>query len=125
MVRPTKAFEPELYEHVLDGNSFPTYSGTFSMTLSAYDPFGYLTKTVCESEEELFEMASYCGILFSDQMPDSPTPDSMRFLVYNCGTELCGLNFYFRGTAPSGMTLRNLTNGTKCKLTALPAEPAI
>lgn len=41
MVRPTKAFEPELYEHVFDGDVSPTYSGTFSMTLSAYDPYGY------------------------------------------------------------------------------------
>lgn len=125
MVRPTKPFEPDVYEHILDGNSYTTYSGKFSMTVSAYDPFGYLTKTTYQSGEDAAGIQAYCGILRSDQMPPSPTPSSTSFLVYNCGTEPCGLSLYQRGQADNGITFNNLTNGSFCKIISLPEPPAI
>ena len=102
MVRPSKPFEPELYEHVLEGNGYPTYSGTFSMTFTAPDPFGYLTDISHASEEDVAAMRSYCGVLREDQMPKEPDGSTETFLVYNCGTEPCGLNIALCGRAPNG-----------------------
>lgn len=45
--------------------------------------------------------------------------------MYNCGTEPCGLNLTLRGSAPNGVTFRNLSNGTKCKLKTVPQAPAV
>lgn len=123
-VRPSKSFEPELYEHVLDGNAYPTYSGKFSIAFDAYDPFGYLTKTELSTGETNNHMESFCGILPKDELPPAPVASDREFLMYNCGTEPCGMNLVLRGTAPNGAVLKNLTNGTSCKLIALPEDPS-
>lgn len=115
-VRPSKQIEPEIYEHLLEGNEDRTYSGTFTATFSAYEPFGFLTKTECLSQEDPEKYSTYCGMISSNDMPAAPTGSSRRFLVYNCGTEPCGITLLLKGNAPNGFTITNETNGSSCKV---------
>lgn len=71
-VRPSKQIEPEIYEHLLEGNKEKTYSGTFTATFSAYEPFGFLTKTEYDVGEDPNQYTVYSGMLRSDEMPSPP-----------------------------------------------------
>ena len=122
-VRPSKQIAPEIYEHLLEGNTEKTYSGTFTATFSAYEPFGFLTKKSYSVDEDANHYSSFCGMLRDDEMPSTPNAASRSFLVYNCGTEPCGVRFSFNGTAPNGFTIINETNRSVCKILGLPQSP--
>lgn len=124
-VRPSKQIEPEIYEHLLEGNEDRTYSGTFTATFSAYEPFGFLTKKSYEADENPNLYTSYSGMIRSDEMPTSPLNTDKRILLYNCGTEPCGAYISLRGSAPNGFTITNDTNGTSCKILGMPESPLL
>lgn len=96
------------------------YSGTFTITFSAYQPYGLLNKKSYDDLES-DGAEQYCGILPDDMMPAVPTTSSTNFLMYNCGTQRCATVFRVSGTANAGLTITNNTNGTSCVLTSLPS----
>lgn len=96
------------------------YSGTFTITFSAYFPYGYLN---CKDYTGIDEdgIGQYCGIIKHSMMPTAPVTSSRAFQLYNCGTQTCGTIFRIGGTASTGLTITNTTNGTSCTLTSLPS----
>lgn len=90
------------------------------MTLSAYRPYGYLDKKYYTGLDD-GGLGQYCGILRQSMMPAAPTTSSRSFLLYNCGTQTCNTIFRLSGTANSGLTITNNTNGTSCALTSFPS----
>lgn len=118
-VWPSKVVSGRSYTHTAPNGGGRIYSATFTVTFTAYEPFGvldkkYLTGTDTEN------MGAYCGVLPQAQMPAVPTTASRQFLVYNCGTEVADTMITLAGTAPNGMTITNRTNGNVCTLVSLP-----
>lgn len=98
----------------------PVFSGTFTIEFAAYDPYGYLAYKAYHDYD--YDGARvYCGMIEENEMPAAPTTDSRSFLLYNCGTQACDTVLTIGGSA-QGITIRNLTNGTKCVLNSLPAN---
>lgn len=124
-VRPSKQLEPEIYEHLLEGNKDRTYSGTFTATFTAYEPFGFMKKKAYNVGDDADHYMTYCGMLRTDEMPPEATASSRKILLYNCGTEPCGLYFSLRGKAPNGFTITNETNGSVCKVLGMPTSPLL
>lgn len=117
-VRPTNVVSGEIY------NDTGKYSGTFTVTFSAHDPFGYLTrKSNAGTESDNAE--DYCGLISTSNMPDSPTTSSTSFNVYNPGTEACGLSIQVAGTAGKPFRFFNKANGTQCAISSLPSNGLI
>jgi len=118
-VRPDGVVPGKLYNDMND-----TYSGTFSVTFIATDPFGYLTrKSNSGSENDGAE--DYCGIIATSMMPDAPTTSSRQFDVYNPGTQNCGLKICVAGTSSNPIRFINERNGTKCVISTLPSNGLI
>lgn len=117
-VRPTRVVPGKRYrtDTLMDA---PKYSGTFTVTFSAYEPFGML-KEKYYTDYDLDGASQCCGILEKDDMPPAPTTSGTGFLMYNCGTEECAMLLEIGGTAASGVTITNLTNGTFCAFSSLP-----
>ena len=117
-VRPTKRVDGQ--EYIDCGR----YSGTFTLELTAYDPFGYLTrKSNSASDDDGAEQ--YCGIIDSSMMPAAPGTSTRNFMVYNPGTENCGMMIKLAGTASKPIRFFNNTNGTMCVISALPTGGVI
>lgn len=121
MVRPSGLTNLEPYGVRHGWMNQVTYSGTFTAVMTAYDPLGVMDITSVE-DEALGTDYSYCGILPASMMPPEPTVSDTSFLVYNCGTHRCEPVIELKGSAPSGMTIRNISNGTSCALVGLPEE---
>lgn len=118
-VRPTKTVTGKLYISRHDGVSTDTYSGTFTVTFTAYEPFGYQKYKYYTGLDE--DGASrYCGMLEENEMPPQPETTDTEFLLYNCGTEPCHTKITIAGEADDGLMIHNKTNGTWCKITSLP-----
>lgn len=119
-VRPTKVASGKRYAVYNSETGAETYSGTFTVTFSAYAPYGRLHyKDYTDFDAE--GAGQYCGMVEHDEMPASPTVSSRDFLLYNCGTQPCDTLFLMGGTASSGLTITNNTNGTSCTLTSFPS----
>ena len=117
-VSPSKIVPGQLY---LD---LGKYSGTFTVTFEAYDPFGYLTrKSNAGTENDGAE--DYCWISPTSQMPPAPTTSSRSFTVYNPGTEDCGLTLKLAGSASNPIEFLNTTNKTRCIIRAFPTNGLI
>ena len=97
------------------------YSGTFTITFKAYDPFGYLTRKSNQGDED-DNANDYCDLISSDDMPPNPTTTSRTFSVYNPGREACGLSMILRGQTDNPIEFLNNTNGTRCIIRELPAN---
>lgn len=121
-VRPTKKLNGKIYTQRYDDIPGDRFSGTFTLTFTAYDPFGYM-KYNSYDVYDTDGAARYCGIVSKSAMPAAPDPNKNNFLVYNCGTERCGCLIRIAGTAPNGLTLTNNANMNRCKLIALPPTP--
>lgn len=117
-VRPTKVVTGKEYSGTNACHENRLYSGTFTVTFTAYKPYGKMFLTSYDDDD--MGASDYCGILQQDLMPDSPTTASRQFLLYNPGTEPCDLIIEIAGTAASGLNIRNDTNNTECKLLGLP-----
>ena len=117
-VRPTKIVPGNLY------NDSGRYSGTFTVTLTAYEPFGYLTR---KSNEEWNQdnANDYCDLIPTSEMPAEPTTASRTFDVYNPGREECGLSIKLSGTVSNPIEFLNSTNKTRCIIQSLPANDLI
>lgn len=120
-VHPTKKLTGKIYQHQTPGYGITQYSGTFTITFTAYDPFGYQTEK-CYEDYDMSGIHQYCGILEKNEMPKEPLPTDRSIMVYNCGTERCGAVIRIGGTAPNGQTITNMTNNNVCKLLTLPPE---
>lgn len=118
-VRPTKIVQGNIYN---DNNDL--YSGTFTVTFSAYDPFGYLTrKSNGQSDDD--NANDYCDLIATGSMPAAPTTSSRSFQVYNPGREVCGLSIKLSGSTSNHIEFLNTTNSTCCVLQDLPSNNLI
>ena len=121
-VRPKKTLAGKIYTTRYDNMSQDQYSGTFTIDFAVYEPYGYLSYK-SYSGVDLDGAAQYCGILETNEMPSSPLTSSRNFLLYNPGTQTCHTVLTIGGTVGTGgQTITNATNGTKCKLSSLPAS---
>ena len=119
-VRPTKVVTGKEYAGTNACHADRLYSGTFTVTFTAYRPYGKMMLTAYDDDD--MGAKDYCGIMHEDDMPDSPTASSRNFLLYNPGTEPCDLIIEIAGTATNGLNIRNDTNNTECKLLGLPSS---
>lgn len=95
------------------------YSGTFTATFSAYEPYGTLLYQTLTDDAEMEGAAAITGLIYADEMPAAPTTDSRSFLMYNPGTQPCNTTIRIGGSG-TNITIANHTNGTACKLLGLP-----
>lgn len=118
-VRPANVVPGKIYP---DGDG--TYSGVFTITFEAADPFGYLTRKFNDGTEN-DNATDYCGILDEDDMPDAPTVSDRSFDVYNPGTEACGLIIATEGSCDNPIRFFNNTNNTQCIVSSFPASGVV
>ena len=85
IVAPDSVVKGNIYN---DNNG--TYSGTFSVSFVAEDPFGYLMRKSNNGTED-DNAEDYCNLIDASKMPAAPTTLSRVFDVYNPGTESCGM----------------------------------
>lgn len=118
-VRPKKTVLGKIYTGQY-GDSQELYSGTFTVEFSCYEPYGYLKyKTYDTYDKDGAGM--YCGMLEQSEMPAAPAVTDRSFLIYNPGTEVCDTLIRIGGTTGAGgLTIKNITNETQCKLSSLP-----
>lgn len=119
-VRPTKIVSGKIYAVYNPVSGEEVYSGTMTITLTAYDPYGYLRYDAYEQFDD-DGATQYCGMLAQSMMPPSPTVSSRSFLMYNPGTQRCNTVFQIGGTAANGLTITNETNGSTCEILSLPS----
>lgn len=118
-VRPTKQDTGKVYVTRGATDQENLYSGTFTITFTAFEPFGYMTYKSFNTYDD--DNASiFCGILDTSEMPATPTTSSRDFQIYNCGTEEADTTITIGGTAASGLTITNGTNNTVCSQVSLP-----
>ena len=123
-VRPTKMITGVLYNDNECGTMNLVYSGTFDVTLTAYEPFGYLTRKSNDGSEN-DGAENYCGIIRTSNMPQLPTTSSTSFSVYNPGTESCGLTIRISGTSTAPFRFYNIRNNTTCEFNSVPTGSLI
>ena len=100
-------------------NDLGKYSGTFTITFEAYDPFGYLTRKYNVGTEN-DNASDYCGLINYNEMPTAPGINSRGFSVYNPGTETCGMTIRISGNASHPIIFINNTNSTRCIISQMP-----
>lgn len=116
-VRPAKVTPGAIY------NDLGKYSGTFTITFLAEDPFGYLTRKANNGEDDGGE--DYSNLIDQSQMPAAPTTSDVTFQVYNPGTEECGMSMKLVGTCDHPIEFLNETNRTRCIIRELPSNNLI
>lgn len=116
-VRPGKIPVGNWY---LDTND--SHSGTVTITFTAYEPFGYLTRKSNASGADDDGASDYCNMISYSEMPSDPTISSTSFNVYNPGTEECGLTIEISGSASNPIRLFNDANKSQCVLSSLPTR---
>ena len=123
---------PFVYWNVKVGKSVPgqeyfaedKYSGTFEITFTAHDPFGYLMRKY-NTGSESDNAGDYCGLISQSEMPAAPTTSGTSFNVYNPGTEPCGLDIRISGSTSNPIMFQNETNSTRCIIRDLPTNNVI
>ena len=118
-VRPSKIVEGEIYT-VLTRNG-EIHSGTFTVTFSAYEPYGFMMYKQIDDGVDLKGAAIYSGILPAAQMPELISETNTDGLIYNCGTQPCNTVIQIGGTG-TDVVITNATNGTFCSLLSLPSS---
>ena len=118
-VRPSKVVPGKIY---LDTNE--TYSGTFTVSFIAEEPFGYLMRKSNDGTEN-DGAEDYCGLIATSLMPSAPTTSSRNFDVYNPGTEDCGLTIRISGSCSKPIRFINSRNATECVIDSLPSSNLI
>lgn len=119
----TKKLSGKQYAHHEHGME-ALYSGTFSITFTAYEPFGKLMYSTYDTIDTQ-GVTKYCGMLEKKKVPEAPALNDRRFIFYNCGTETAPTVIRIGGTVDeNGITIQNETTGQKCRLIALPPAPA-
>ena len=118
-VAPSKPVTGKIYAESYPDSTETMYSGTFTITFDADDPFGYMLYTSYD-DYDVDLATNYGNILATSMMPAAPQANDRLFLIYNPGDEKCGVTLHLSGSAPNGMILRNTLNGTSCELKELP-----
>ena len=109
-----------LYDHD-DENGDKVYTGTFTATFTCYEPFGQMLETSYVNDPGVVALA-HTGLLPATIMPATPSQESGSFLIYNPGTEPAHTVIRIAGDVGSGMLIRNLTTGQRCKVVDLKAD---
>lgn len=117
-VRPSKRIEIKQYTH--GGPGEKKYSGTFTVSFRAYDPFGKLFRNAHADDMRPLEKIE-TGMLYEGVLPPPPTLLDKRFLLYNCGTEKAHTVIRLAGDVGDGLTIENQTTGQKCEIKGLKA----
>lgn len=119
-VRPTKVVTGEIYAVLTKHGE--VYSGTFTITFAAYEPYGFLMPCTLTDEAEMQGAGMITGLLPSAEMPAAPTTqNASSFLLYNGGTQTCDTVIQIGGTG-TNILIANAANGTSCSLHSLPTE---
>lgn len=115
-VRPTKTIAAKDYLQVQYGEKL--YSGTFTATFTAYDPFATLLyETLDETTNN--NAREETALIYSSQMPPAVSVGDTSCLVYNPGTEVGHSIIKFAGrTGSSDMIINNTVTGDVCVLRA-------
>lgn len=112
-VFPSKVVTGNSYNHRSFDGTANLYSATFTVTFTAYEPFGFLKgKDLWDPGME--DAFPHCGALDRTLMPPTPTVSDRQILLYNCGTEVADTVITLAGSAPNGLTITNRTNGDRC-----------
>lgn len=119
-VRPTKVVTGKEYSGTNACHADRLYSGTFTITFTAYRPYAKMFFITYDDDD--MGASDYCGILPRSLMPSSYRLDRDEFALYNPGTQPCDIILELSGTAENGISFRNQTNGTVCKLLELPSS---
>lgn len=114
-VRPEAIIPGEIY------NDTKRFSGTFTIPFVAHKPFGYLMRKY-NTRANKDHAEDYCGIIPLEWMPAEPGVNSRNFMVYNPGTEVCGMTIRISGSAGKPIMFSNTINGTSCVIRALPTN---
>lgn len=101
------------------------HSGTFTIELTAYDPFArviptYIPTDGTESDIAPIVLATVSNelmVLQQAEMPAAPTTASTEFLMYNCGNQYAHTVIQLAGEGD--VTLTNLTTGQVCEIKGL------
>lgn len=116
-VRPTKVSKFKDYKETMDGY----YSGTFTVTLTAFDPYGTLEATNLAGVPDwadAIKAETYMPYRRSDAT-DTYTTSSIAFWIYNPGTEVSDTKVRIRcNTGSQPLTITNVTTGQKFTLKA-------
>ena len=116
----SKKISLSLYDHENErGKKF--FSGTFTATFTCYEPFGRLRRNSIDGEVDEGELTR-TGLLPSSMMPPHPEPGSKSILLYNPGIERAHTVIRLAGSVGSGLLIRNLTTGRRCKVVELTAS---
>ena len=114
-VRPTKRIEPKEYGWEYGMNR--RYSGTFTITFTAYWPFATLLTTTEEGAK--FVEFDEVDLLPQAEMPSSDMKAVTEGLIYNPGTELGQSIIRFAGsTGSDDLVIHNVTTNDYCILKA-------
>lgn len=116
-VRPTKkiSFKDYLQEEM--GERF--YSGTFTISFTAFDPFGKLTQDFVDDPVVNQRLEAETGVIDENKMPEQQSIGDSSCLVYNPGTELGHSIIIFSGnTGSENFEIYNSTTGDKLVLKA-------
>ena len=116
-VRPGKIPVGNWY---MDNND--THSGTVTITLKAYEPFGHMLRKYNTSNSPDDGAEDYTNILDGDDMPAVPTVDDTSFDIYNPGTEACGLTIELEGSTDNPIRFFNDNNKSFCAFEGLPGN---
>lgn len=115
-VRPTKKIDFKDYLQSEMGAEL--YSGTFTITFTAYDPFAKLTWKQVDGDEKYADRALIeTGLVDTDYSFVSLTNADTYAAIYNPGTEVGHSVIRFAGKTGSGdLTIYNSTTEEKCVL---------
>lgn len=107
-VCPTKKIE--FKDYLQSDPSDKLYSGTFTITFTAYNPFAELIWSTLDDHDDNAQVIEETGLIPSAYMP--PAIDVGGGLVYNPGTELGHSIIRFAGkTGSSDLKIYNAANG--------------
>ena len=112
-VRPSKKIEFKDYLQTVMGEKL--YSGTFTITFTAYNPFAELLWETIDGHEDNEWAMMETGLLKAEQMPQSVGTEDTTCLIYNPGTEIGHSIIRFAGKTGSGnLEIYNGATGDKC-----------
>ena len=112
-VRPSKKIE--FKDYLQTDMSKKLYSGTFTITFTAYNPFAELLWETADGHEDDEWAMVETGLLKSEQMPPAVSTEDTTCLIYNPGTETGHSIIRFAGkTGSSNFEIYNGATGDKC-----------
>ncbi len=119
-VHPVKPVE--IRQYMRRSEYGKTYSGTFTITLRCYEPFGRMLYSSFTGTPDPKALTA-TGILPTALMPPLPALTDRQFLLYNPGTERAHTRIRLAGdVGEDGLIIENVTTKQKCKIAGLKAD---